>query len=130
MNEVSRTDTHLIQEIRHALESEQFDSDAISRIRQILAPARGANGSLPDYDFETASEAERWAYDSGWQARDAEVSPIEPAQIEALDFDELIALVRTLLDHAAEEHNAALAERAAEQLIQENKLPNTEETDR
>jgi hypothetical protein len=70
---------------------------------------------LPDYDFETATEAERWAYDQGYeagfQARAAEeISPITPAQIEALSLADLMRLIRTLVDHVGEEVEALLGE--------------------
>jgi hypothetical protein len=80
------TDTDLVQQIKHALETEQFDSDAIRRVREILAPAVPAGG-LPDFDFASASEPERWAYDSGRE--DGHQEGYDEAIADAIDRPEI-----------------------------------------
>jgi hypothetical protein len=61
------TDTQIIEAIKRVFATEQCDTDAVRKVRQILAPPAPADG-LPEYDFETATEAERWAYDQGYEA--------------------------------------------------------------
>lgn len=54
------------------------------------------NGGMPDYNFETATEGERWAYDQGyeqgWEAR------LNPSAMELSDIRELMAVSIIALD--------------------------------
>jgi len=69
------TDTQIIEAIKRVFATEEFDTDAVRKVRQILAPPAPADG-LPTYDFEQATEAERWAYDQGYEAGwDARLDP-------------------------------------------------------
>jgi hypothetical protein len=61
------TDQQIIEAIGRVVATEHTAADAVRRVRQILAPVVPANG-LPDFDFEQASEPERWAYDQGYEA--------------------------------------------------------------
>jgi hypothetical protein len=111
------TDAQIIEAIEHVFATEQAAGAAIRKVREILAPVAPAGG-LPDYDFETATEGERWAYDQGYEdgheARENEgYPPINEAQIAALSFDDLMALIKTFVDTAVEEHRAALNEHTA-----------------
>jgi hypothetical protein len=80
------TDTDLVQQIKHALEAEEFASDAIRQVREILAPVVPPGG-LPDFDFESASESERWAYDSGRE--DGHQEGYDEAVNDAIDRPEV-----------------------------------------
>jgi len=69
---------------------------------------------VPDFDFASATESERLAFDLGyelgWAERDVErVSAISRAQIEALSATQLYELLGTLLEELAESHNAAMS---------------------
>jgi hypothetical protein len=110
VNAVSRTDTQLIQDIKHLFEVEQFDSDAIRKVRQLLAPtAPREDGLHPDYDFGTASEGERWHYDmgyeTGWQNR------LVAAEMNVSDIREVMEILLVALTRLANEQ----ADRAAKQ---------------
>lgn len=73
-----------------------------------------SSGDLPDFDFESASESERWAYDQGyehgWGERDREATP--PPAVDSLDGirRRIAALVAELDELIAKDAAAPVSE--------------------
>lgn len=94
-NTVPTDNTKLVQEIQHALETEEFASDAVSKVRQILAPVVPAEG-LPPFDYESATEPERWAFDQGHE--DGWRAAHDPSTMDLSDIREEILILVAALD--------------------------------
>ncbi|WP_020385874.1 hypothetical protein [Kribbella catacumbae] len=81
------TDHQIIEAIERIFVTEHGDAAAVRKVRQLLAPP-AANDGLPTYDFETATEAERWAYDQGYEA--GWESRLDPTEMDWSDVEDAL----------------------------------------
>lgn len=92
--------TQLVQQISRVIAEEEFSSDAVSKIREILAPPAPAEG-LPSYDYKTATEAERWIYDQAFE--DGHQAALDPAQQDLDGIHNLIEVAVAALTRIIEQ---------------------------